>query len=207
LIELLIVISIIGVLAAVLLPQVIANKDAANVASDALQMRTHYNWFTIYKMKNNQAVPTEDGFRFVLSSWTSGVAPHTEENLDKFFAPGARDGDAHYHEMRDKMAMGENPWPSLKDCTSEDTHYVGRAKQYLRSVETAGEAMMADDNEGGLWTHRDGSVNILMGDGNVRTRSYSQLEKLYGLGPFDKDAPVPTFGASSPITECQHLAN
>ena len=204
LIELLIVISIIGVLAAVLLPQVIGSQDAANSASDALQMKTHYSWYEMYKLKHNRGLPNEGGHKFVLATWTSGVVPHTEENFDKYFAPGARDNDPIYREKREEVARGGNPWPDLKSVGPDDTHYAGRAKQHLRTVNDSGEAMMASDNDG-LWTHRDGTVNILLADGNVGTLSYQILAERFSLGPFDKNNPIQTWGPNSPIPECQKL--
>jgi prepilin-type processing-associated H-X9-DG protein len=69
----------------------------------------------------------------------------------------------------------------------------------------AGEAIMADDNEGG-WTHGDGTVNLLLGDGNVRTLSYPALRQRYGVGPFEADKPIATCGPDSPIPECRKLA-
>ena len=69
------------------------------------------------------------------------------------------------------------------------------------------EAWMANDNEGG-WCLRDGTVHVLLnGDGGVREYSYSQLEELFGLGPFIKDMPVETYGENSPIPECRKLDN
>jgi hypothetical protein len=65
---------------------------------------------------------------------------------------------------------------------------------------------MADDNEGG-WIHRDGTVNLLMSDGNVRTLSYQQMRERFALGEFNKEQPLATFGSNSPITECQKLEN
>ena len=173
LIELLIVISIIGILAAVLLPEVIGVQDAANVEADRQQLRTHYTWLELYKLKHDRALPTQGGHKFVLATWTSGVVQQTEENLAKYFVPGAR---------------------------------AGRARQYMKTANGAGEALMADDNEGG-WIHRDGTVNLLLSDGNVRTLSYQQMKERFALGDFNKDQPVATFGSNSPIVECQKLEN
>jgi prepilin-type N-terminal cleavage/methylation domain-containing protein len=204
LIELLIVISIIGVLAAVLLPQVIGNRDAANVQADALQLKTHFQWYEMYKLKHQGGLPSEGGYRFVLSTWTSNVVPHTEENLDKYFSPGARENDPIYRDCRDRMARGEDPWPNLNATAPEHTHYAGRAKKHLRTVDAAGEAMLANDNDG-MWTHRDGTVNLLLADGNTRTLSYEVMQARYGLGHMDPSRPVATFGDGSPIPECKKL--
>ena len=41
----------------------------------------------------------------------------------------------------------------------------------------------------------------------MRTLSYMQMQEIYQLGPFDKSNPIVTYGANSPITECQKLDN
>jgi prepilin-type processing-associated H-X9-DG protein len=148
----------------------------------------------------------QGGHKFVLATWTSGVVQHTEENLAKYFVPGARDNDPAYTEKREMLRNGEKPMTDLKSCTSEDTHYAGRARQHLKTANAAGEALMADDNEGG-WIHRDGTVNILLADGNVRTLSYQQMKERFALGDFNKEQAVATFGSNSPIVECQKLEN
>jgi general secretion pathway protein G len=205
LIELMIVISIIGVLAAVLLPRVLESRDAANVAADALQLKTHSQWLEVYMNKHGRFLPTEGGHRFVLSTWTSKIFDHTEENLDKYFTPGSQ--DPVWREKREMMQKGEDPWLDIKSVTSEDTHYCGRAKDKLRSAtQGADEALIANDNEG-AWSHRDGTLNILFWGGNVRTYSYQDLERLFSVGPFDKGNPVQTYGSNSPVPACQSLAN
>lgn len=205
LIELMIVISIIGVLAAVLLPRVLESRDAANASADALQLRTHAAWLEVYMSKNSRFLPTEGGHKFVLSTWTSKIFDHTEENLDKYFTPGSQ--DPIWREKRESMQRGEDPWTDIKSVNTEDTHYVGRAKDKLRSATSgADEALIANDNEG-TWSLRDGTVNILFWGGNVRTYSYQDLERLFGVGAFDKANPVLTYGPNSPIPACQSLAN
>ena len=206
LIELLIVISIIGPLAAVLLPRVLETRAAANASSDALQMRTHYSWFEIYK-RAHKHMPTKGGHKFVLSTWTSKIFDHTPENLDMYFSPGTRDADGYYQEQRDRMEQSDDPWPDIESVTSEDTHYVGRARKYLRTVEqSAHDAWMATDNEG-VWSFSDGTVNILLNGGTVRSYSYQEMMKNFGLGELNLDEPVQTWGPNSPIPECQKLDN
>jgi hypothetical protein len=65
---------------------------------------------------------------------------------------------------------------------------------------------MANDNEG-QWSLPDGTVNILFCGGTVRTYSHQDLERLFGVGPFDTARPVLTHGSGSPIAACQSLAN
>jgi prepilin-type N-terminal cleavage/methylation domain-containing protein len=204
LIELMIVISIIGVLAAVLLPRVLESRDSANAFADSAQLGTHYKWMELYTTKH-KFLPSEGGHKFVMSTWTSKIFDHTEENLDKYFTPGSE--DPRWQEAREMMQRGEDPWTDIKSVTSEDTHYVGRAKDKLRGARAGSdEAWMANDNEG-AYSLRDGTVNILFYGGTVRTYSYQEQEKLFSVGPFDKTRPVQTYGPSSPIPACQSLDN
>jgi len=204
LIELLIVISIIGLLAAVLLPEIIGSKTAANAFADQRNLSRQFTWLTTYQSKH-KAYPTGGGHKFVLASWTSGVIEPTEENFDCFFTPGIRDTDPEWIEKRKMVQKKENPWPDLNSVTSRDTHYSGRARDHLRTLaQSANEAWMADDNEG-LWSHPDGTVNILFNGGVVRTYSYQQLQEIYSLGKFDPATPIALHGSTSPLTECQKL--
>lgn len=207
LIELLIVISIIGVLAAVLLPNILQNQDAANVLSDQMNLKRHFEWLTSYQNKHRRALPSEGGHKFVLATWTSGVVEHTQENFDYYWVPGIRDNNPVFQELRKQVVRGENPWPDLQSTNSQDTDYAGRAKEHLRtSTQGAEQAWMADDNEG-IWSHNDGTVNILFNGGVVRSYSYQELSERFSLGPFDRNSPpIETAGPNSPIPECQKLA-
>ena len=207
LIELLIVISIIGTLAAVLLPRVLETRAAANASNDALQMRTHATWFEVYKNKHKKALPSKGGHQFVLSTWTSKIFDHTEENLDMYFSPGARDNDPDYRVAREQMELGQDPWPDISSVTTADTHYVGRARRHLRTAtQGADEAWMATDNEG-VWTFGDGTINVLFNGGTVRAYSYQDMQQRFGLSDFDINQPIETYGANSPIPECTKLDN
>ena len=197
----------IGLLAACALPVAARANHAANAAADALQMRTHFTWMEVFKWKHGRELPRVGGHKFVLSTWTTKIFDHTEENLDMYFCPGARERDHHYLAMRARMAAGEDPWPDLASVTTRDTHYVGRAKEHLETAEaTANEAWMATDNEG-QWMFADGQVNVLFNSGVVRTYSHDDLAKRFGLGPLQPRQPVLTHGPNSPIPECQKLAN
>jgi prepilin-type N-terminal cleavage/methylation domain-containing protein len=206
LIELLIVITIIGLLAAVLLPEILGGQDRANALADQQNLSRHFQWLTIYKAKH-KSLPGEGGHKFVLATWTSGVVEHTEENFDVYFTPGIRENDPYWIDLRKQVQRGEDPWPDLKSTSPADTHYAGRAKEHMLTREQgAEEAWMANDNEG-VWSLRDGTVNILFNGGRVRSYSYQELRELHDLGPMDKNVPLQTWGPNSPIPYCQKLMN
>jgi prepilin-type N-terminal cleavage/methylation domain-containing protein len=139
LIELMVVISIIGLLAAVLLPLAIDMQRMSNATADAMQLRTHSQWLEIYKGKHGQFLPMHGGCRFVLSTWTAKIFDHTEENLDKYFTPGSQDPE--WREKRERMQQGDDPWRDIQTVSSKDTHYVGRAREKIGSANSAHEAL------------------------------------------------------------------
>ncbi|MFN3240226.1 MAG: type II secretion system protein [Planctomycetota bacterium] len=204
LIELMIVMAILGVLAAVLLQSTGGVRLAAHQFADLAQLRTHETWLELYESKHQRALPQESGHRLILSTWTSGVMTKTEENLDYFFSPGARDNDPAYRAAREQIEVGQDPWPSLARVDSLQTDYAGRARRHLRNARHARQALMATDNElGHVWS--DGTVHVLFGDGRTRAYSYQDLQARFGLPDFDPDVPVATTGAESPIPECRQL--
>ncbi|MFT4514978.1 MAG: prepilin-type N-terminal cleavage/methylation domain-containing protein [Planctomycetota bacterium] len=206
LIELMVVIGIIGALAAVLMGAIGGSQLAANVTADGVQLRTHAAWFKLYERKHGGGLPMENGHRFVLATWTSELFHHAEEELDVYFSPGARDNDPDYRAARDEMEVGRDPWPTLAKVSSRDTHYAGRAKAHVALARRGGQFLMATDNEG-LWRWEDGTVNALLSSGRIRSYSYQDLAKRFGIGPMDPAAPIATYGAASPIPECRKLAN
>ena len=204
LIEILIVVSILGLLAAVLLPKYIGVKTATNQFADLTQMRTIDGWLQIYESKHGRALPVESGHRLILATWTSGVVPKTEENLDVFFSPGVRDNDPVYRAARQQVEFGDDPWPSLAHVDSSQTDYAARSKKHLRNARQVSQALLATDNEGRhVWP--DGTVHVLFGDGRTRAYSYQDLQSRFGLAVFDENAPVLTTGKDSPIPECRRL--
>lgn len=208
LIELMIVIAIIGLLAAVLLPNILGAQDSAYALADNANLKRHYEWMMTYKRKHKDSLPMHGGYKFVMATWTSEIYDHTQENFDRFWTPGpARSNDPNYHDLLRMVQDKENPWPNLQHTTSADTHYVGRAREHMRTREqSAEEAWMANDNEGG-WSLRDGTINVLFNGGAVRTYSYQMLKERLGLGDFDLDNPIETYGENSPIEECRKLDN
>ena len=83
-----VVIGIIGVLAAFLIPNIQDAMSNATVAAEQGNMREVYNWMTMYKNNNKQAWPTESGQKFLLKLWKSGTIERSEKNAKRFFSAG-----------------------------------------------------------------------------------------------------------------------
>jgi prepilin-type N-terminal cleavage/methylation domain-containing protein len=206
LIELLIVVGIIGVLAAAFLPDLLAGKEVANIAADESNLKQHYMWLELYSGKTKVGhMPTEGGHKFLLDTWVRKVIEHTPENFDRFFSPGRRENDPHYIELKEQVARGEPIWPDARSLTSLDTHYAGRAKEFLSSMTTsANEAWAANDNEDG-WTFPGGTVNILYNGGAVRALSLqAMMDQFQWQG---KEQVFKTWGKDSPHKDLQKLDN
>ena len=103
------------------------------------------------------------------------------------------------------MERGEDPYVDRRHPVDRHAH-AGRARTAWTATQTADDAWMATDNEG-MWVFSDGTVNVLFNGGNVRSYSYQDLQGRYGLGDFDLNQPVETFGPNSPIVPCQKLDN
>lgn len=204
LIELLIVVGIIGLLSAVLVPQLLESQAVFDAKAEQGHLSKLGYFLSIYKARNKDALPNEGGHRLLISLWTTKVMDHNEENFDFFFTP--KSGDPHYRELRDQVAKGEDPWQSLNSVTSDDTHYAARAKGHLRSVNSGGEeqAVAATDNEG-MNCLRDGTVCVLFND-LIKVRQYfaEDLIKLYSV-PDPRQNPVMMVGDSAVIPACKKL--
>lgn len=204
LIELLIVVGIIGLLSAVLLPQILDKRKVFLAVAEQSHLQKLGGSFLTYKATHKQAMPNEGGHKLLLSLWTSKALTHNEENFDLFWTPESQ--DPHYREMRDMVAKGEDPWPSLGNTSSEDTHYAGRMKKHLRELDNASEeqAVAATDNEG-MNCMSDGMVCVLFND-LIKVRQYfpDDLIKLYSV-PDPRENPVMMVGDSAVIPACKKL--
>lgn len=204
LIELLIVVGIIGLLSAVLVPQLISSKAVFLARAEAGHLEKLGGFLTIYQARNKQALPNEGGHKLLLTLWTSNVMQHNEENFDFFWTPES--ADPHYRELRDEVAKGENPWKTLGDVGPDDTHYAARAKNELRSLNSSSEeqAVAATDNEG-MNCLADGTVCVLFND-LIKVRQYfaEDLMKLYSV-PDPRQNPVMMTGPSAVIPACKKL--
>lgn len=176
LIELLVVIAILGVLAAVLLPNIVSSRETAMIFSDKKNLGWHYQTMENYKARQKR-MPREGGHRFVLAPWVENVVEKTPENRDRYFNPATWDNDVRLQELREQEP--KDIWKSFNELTSADTTYAGRAKKHLsENLISGNEAWMADDNEYGP-AFASGTINVLVGDGNVRELGVVDLQK-YG---------------------------
>src|SRR5690606_26134539 len=165
LIELLVVIAILGVLASVLLPEIIGSRETANIFADKKNLEWHYQALENYRSRLKQ-FPKEGGHKFVLAPWVDKVVQRTPENRQRYFNPAHWDSDVRLLEL--KEVDPEEHWKSYGEITSQDTSYAGRAKKYLAgvSLDSGKEAWVADDNEFGR-AFPSGAINMLMGGGQV----------------------------------------
>ena len=173
LIELLVVIGLLAILTVVLLPQIINSRPLVYIFSDKANLKWHYQTLDIYRQRCKR-FPEEGGHKFVLAPWVEGiVTDKTPENRDRYFTPGLND-------QRQAELREEEPssiWKSFADLSSLDTAYAGRAKEFLSGeLDSDNEAWIANDNEFSP-AFRSGSINVLVGDGNVRELDLLELRK------------------------------
>lgn len=174
LIELLVVIAILGVLAAVLLPNIVSSRETANIFADKKNLEWHFTTITNYRARYKR-MPREGGCKFVLASWVEGVVEKTPENRDRYFSPAMWENDIRLGELREEEP--KDIWKTFDEITSVDTSYAGRAKKFLSmNLDSGNEAWMANDNEYGP-TFPGGSINVLVGDGHVRELTVEDLKK------------------------------
>jgi prepilin-type N-terminal cleavage/methylation domain-containing protein len=204
LIELLIVVGIIGLLIAVLAPQIFDKRKVFLALAEQSHLQKLGGMLLTYKATHKQALPNENGHKLLLSLWTSKVMNHNEENFDLFWTPESQ--DPHYRELRDLVAKGEDPWQSLASTDSNDTHYAGRMKKHLRELDNSNEeqAVAATDNEG-MNCLSDGTVCVLFND-LIKVRQYfpDDLIKLFSV-PDPRENPVMMVGDSAVIPACKKL--
>lgn len=199
LIELMVVIGIIGLLAAALLPRIIESQETANSAADQANLRYHYATIVDYRTKYKRA-PRGGGSQFVIDPWVRGLCEKTEANFDRYWTPGY--DDPYKFELKEQGL--EEIWQTLDDVQTTDTNYAGRAKEHLRGKFMSGkEALMSNDNEFGA-VFLDQSINVLMGSGSVKVLNYDPDLIEYG---YDGDGKETWFevGPDSPHPLLQKL--
>jgi prepilin-type N-terminal cleavage/methylation domain-containing protein len=206
LVELLIVVSIIGLLAAAFLPDLLSSQTSGYVAADQANMQQHFKWFVAYEQQLGHK-PVVGGHKFLLDVWVKGIAANEEENFDRFWTPGLRENDPQYITLRQQVMRNEKIWQTTDELSSLDTHYAARAQDRIREMNRAGEAWVATDNEFG-WNFTNGTINYLVTGGSVRSLSFPQLREVYGWQHEFEGGPVfKTWGSDADLKELRKLDN
>ena len=81
LLEMMVVIGIIGLLAAFLVPNIMQAMGQATVTAEQANMRELYTWLTMYKTNNDNGWPTATGQKFILQLWKSGTVERSEMRM------------------------------------------------------------------------------------------------------------------------------
>ena len=183
LIELMVVITIIGLLSAALITSLSGPQQVAQQAVDEINLRWHYGQLIRFKQQFGH-FPREEGHNFVLAPWVYGIVEHTEANRDRYFS-AALSNDAHMLDLKSQPV--EEIWKSFDSLSSKDTHFAGRRKQGRRRMTSGKAPLMCTDNEGGN-TYHNGTVLVLMGDGTVKKMPRIPDQLRYGA-PEDPDIP------------------
>jgi prepilin-type N-terminal cleavage/methylation domain-containing protein len=184
LIEMLVVITIIGLLAVFLLPNVLGARESANQAADKKNLSEIYTFLQLYRDKKGHP-PSHGGHRMLLAPWVEHIIDRTELNRDRYFTGGKAGDDSYYRDEVKPRPLREL-WNRFEDLSSSDTHYAGLAKTHSRAFSKPGTPLAATDNEGiTIWN--DGTIHVLMSDATVKSLLKSDLIE-QGLWPADDPA-------------------
>jgi len=188
LIELLVVITILGLLMAVILPNVFGSQEAAKTFACQGNLHKVYEMLTLYKNRHHNRWPSKSGVKFLLiCTQDPAIFERTDQNIDYFFCPCARQ-DEHYAEI---ISDVDNWLLTLQDST-----YAGRnMTQFSKGLGSSNlQIIVADDNEGG--SNHKGSLNYLTAGGQVRELLYQELVDKGKIESLDEEVSV---GPGSPV--------
>lgn len=206
LIEILVVVAIISLLAAVLLPNILGAQIRAHKTGDMANLRWHFQQIQEY-VTRYRSIPRGSGHQFVLDPWVRGVMERTEANRDRYFTPGpASEQDSYYQELR--LKDPERIWREFDGLSSDDTQYAGRLAGQKGVWRSGKSPLMANDNEF-MPAFLDHTIHVLMGDGTVKVLLLDPDLIEYGFSgdasPDDEpDKPFPV-GPESPHPLLQKL--
>jgi len=190
-VELLVVISILGILTAVLLPRIFSSREAGYNFACKKNLSHLYEMLTQYR-ENHHGWPREGGVRFLYApTRDSNIWQGTETEIGYYFCPSVRGDDPQY-----QKALTADEWPPpLDQLSSLDTNYAGRdIKNYPRIRNSNLEPIASDDNEVG--SNHPGTMNVLFGGGMVQQFLYRDWKD---KGLLDPEADNVEVGPESPI--------
>jgi len=196
LLEMMVVILIIGVLAAVLLPNVFEAMGTAKTSACEMNMRRLYELLIQYKIKNKDQFPRDEGQKFILRLWGDRVCEHTEQNARRFFC--VEDPLESYVAVETGETFQEY-LESWKDAGPDFISYAGftsggdrkEARKLLRKGNTTIVAC-------GHLSHRD-TVVYMTANGDVHRLKVSDLLEDGLLTEADIEDQYLPLGPSSPI--------
>lgn len=209
LLEMMVVIGIIGVLAAFLIPNIQDAMSNATVAAEQGNMREVYNWLTMYKNDNKQAWPTESGQKFILKLWKSGTCERSEKNAKRFFSAGEN-----YTEYMATMGLSPDDMDVVEYLTDWDS--VGPQYINYAAFDPQGDPSLRrklKTNPGSVtilanatFAHRNAIV-YMTADGEVRTLNIQELIDEGIITEEDKELGTVPVGLGSPIEELRTVTN
>lgn len=204
LLEMMVVILIIGVLAAVLAPNVFEALGTAKTSACEMNMRRLYELLVQYKIKNNDRFPQDEGQKFILKLWGDGVCEHTEQNARRFFCPNEPIDAYVATESGESFDEYLNEW---KDAGPDFISYAGftsggdrkEARKLLRKGNTTIVACAH-------LTHRD-SIVFMTANGDVHRLKVAELVDEGLLTEDDIEEQFIPLGPSSPIEALRTVTN
>lgn len=209
LLEMMVVIGIIGVLAAFLIPNIQDAMAQASVTAEEANMREMNTWMTMYKNSNNQAWPTESGQKFLLSVWKTGVCERSEKNAKRFFSAG--ENYTEYMAIMGYSPDDINVIEYLSDWDAIEPGYINYAgfdpqgdPAMRRRLKTAPGSVTIMANAS--FAHRNAIV-YMTADGETKVLNIQELLDEGVLTEDDILSGVVPVGASSPIEELRTVTN
>jgi prepilin-type N-terminal cleavage/methylation domain-containing protein len=209
LLEMMVVIGIIGLLAAFLVPNIMQAMGQATVTAEQANMRELYTWLTMYKTNHDNGWPTATGQKFILQLWKDGTVERSEKNAKRFFSAG--ENSTEY-----LASLGFDPeetsvidyltdWDSLAPGAINYAGFDPQGDRTLRrKLNNAPGSVTIIANA--TFAHRNAIV-YMTADGEIHTLNIQELLDEGVLTQEDIDMGIVPVGASSPLPELQTVTN
>lgn len=209
LLEMMVVIGIIGLLAAFLVPNIMDAMGQASVTAEKANMRELATWMQMYKNSNNQSWPTGTGQKFILQLWKDGTVERSEKNAKRFFSAG--ENSTEYLATLGMDPNETNVIEYLSDWDSIVPGHINYAafdpqgdRSMRRKLNNAPSTITIVANA--TFAHRN-SIVYMTADGEVHELNIQNLLDEGVITQEDIDAGYVPVGAGSPIPELQTVTN